>query len=1628
MLSVELRKKFTSENFEVIIDKYWKKSFKDLNIIFDLSILEWIANEQIAFLIGWIRTLLEDKRNVEIILPKFSDDKAVNNKRFNVTKKLLIDWNIQEVLNGDGYIKRSISYISGDIRTNHLNPSKESKFNSISHRLYDSLTFDRDFDRLHSEDFKELNEYIKNTLTEIDESDYFSSAHINYSLLKELISNSYQHAYNDDDTQYKPIFLSLDFNIKIDEKYNNLKELLKDRYNERPLEEREYFIEKNNFVNQNFIEFSFFDFGNSIPSTLKDSFNREKADDIKNELNSISSNQSLDTQILEYAFLVWSSSYEIKKSLEIHNYIPRGLFIVKDIVKRYGGMLIVRSGKGKIVYDLRNDTEVIRFRKPEEESKIEVGFPGTIITFILPTQNTTITHVKPDVNNIVYNLYKKEKIQLLTLIEKSKPLEIGKGKSNEFLQEFFGELCKILRKNHKEKSIIYFDFAGTTKDTNDIIEKLIYFVSYSPFISKNHKVIFYNIIDINLDLDKHSMQSKGFEAYPIPYLLPNFKVSYIGIEASQSEKIVNEIWITKTQKINSEQKSLLELVAKEILKLNSETIGDEIANKGIRFKSLIDGKDDFNTVKIDITDTKERFLISSNTYSSIYLTFIEKTYILSYRKLIATYLFSIYYYNKYLQSNKTISELWSEQDNISAVLSVTLGGELVGKELISLFKSFGYFKPTQKVRAISLTTYFDFKNDDTYDDVKPTDKILIINDFISTGNFTETLIYKISAKTSENKVASVNSILSIVDCREDNDKKKWNDKPESKFLSIIDFPIKKQKTPHEDGYSLIYVNPVTNNPVSIREKSNNTVLINNVDFLQEYRTFLKDDFFIIGNFKLNSALHTHFIKTRDIFIQEEIFSSFIDKLIDKLQETPEGSFYDEMKEIKVRLSKYFDKNIAKFEEKVRELEILFNSNTKQTSILGSNSNVKNTKNLNAKNKHFDYIFYPFSSTIEDLESNRLFKNKKLELKLGNYEVYAMPRILTPRGWRFSYPPKFLTLKSMANPLNILILDDGSCSGHTIEQMILALKDINISEVIIFSFVSRLEDFRLDFLTKIRQIKIGEKLIPIRVYYGTHFNIHSHTKGSHPLDVLKSDIEKMREIYKDELPTYLESLFKKLKLEYQNPYNYYEKKEDKSHIWFNNFPKSLNGHSISKKAAYLIRSYLGQYSTFKYTKYDTQKDKILDQSIVEYMKDEINGRIYATLSTLYHEPDLIKTLERTHPDVKIFLYEKVIKILVDGNTNVNDNFIFIYLLYMFDKESFFKKDDIKKIIIEKLPTIPESKDIFNLIGFLLSKEILFKKHDPIKSLAIQFIIDIFLRCRDSIGVRNTDHITYNYFRDFHNKLVQFNLTANDKEIQMINKLRRFYTHEDKHKISHSYLQKYNSLDILKFKFDDKNSLFLKELYDWYDSMTISFIDDLIDIIPELKRHPTKFDKNTVIKLSQNIKDFKKIINDILTNNNIEDSFNFSDFKELAETFKEDILSSESTFFKFIKTTKVNLLEIWNETLLNYNQNQRIPLIISETLDPKTLNVTFDSFTLQNVFRDIIENKHKYAVTATANYSLEINHNLNKIIIRFEQNTKFIRPTDSSGITDIKAKLSEYFASHHILNKDPYIFTIHFPKID
>jgi hypothetical protein len=262
----------------------------------------------------------------------------------------------------------------------------------------------------------------------------------------------------------------------------------------------------------------------------------------------------------------------------------------------------------------------------------------------------------------------------------------------------------------------------------------------------------------------------------------------------------------------------------------------------------------------------------------------------------------------------------------------------------------------------------------------------------------------------------------------------------------------------------------------------------------------------------------------------------------------------------------------------------------------------------------------------------------------------MPRIETIKGWRFTFPPKVLN-KSLKGK-TVFIIDDGSCSGETILQMIDSICFYEVEKIIVLSVFGRLEDFQREFYSRIKKIKVKklkgdniddsqeEPIIDTHIYFGTHLNIHHFPfEKSAPFIKEREKLEIYLNQRKNKIPrlteNYISRRIKELKVLNIKDI---DKKYDSKNF---HFPKNKQTKELDIVRIYTIRNILGKLESFRiYIEYyeaaNFQEEKDLELII----------------GIINHEPRILDTIKSLIPELYLSLKKLIERIIFEEHLDLS----------------------------------------------------------------------------------------------------------------------------------------------------------------------------------------------------------------------------------------------------------------------------------------------------------------------------------------------------------------------------------------
>ncbi|MDD2634539.1 MAG: hypothetical protein PHW82_03470 [Bacteroidales bacterium] len=1233
--------KFGTKHLDLFSHLFYKFLKKKKNFNFDLSNLTWIAHEELVYLSAIFDQLYQ---NGILFRIKFKKDNPTN-RQIRTTIYFWENWQVfsfidrKDILSQiDQYFDLSDIYSEETKKTlqiffNQTDDSIDQFIENISMQISKNLDLEKsglqyfDIDIEYILEIKKIifetndidlennlhkiTPFVKLNIPSGDLDEHLISANLNkiYALddktqdlleshssdtpflnrtlssiiSKELYENAIEHAYKTKHVKNPSCYLSVTLRNKIYEggtwDSEDIDSFNKMNFNNEAIKESESFYKDGDyFKNQSLLQFTFLDFGSGVPQSLE--VQAKKFGDYYN-----------DTDILEYAFNYTSSRFPLSQKYLDKNSIPRGLFDVITIVKRYNGLITVRSNYGKLIYDFSTSDKIEEcvIKYDETNSKF---FNGTVITILIPENNYGIElkTIKPQ-----YLVDASDKtpyfLSILDLqkdaIKKIKP----NGKNELLKKQLYNEtldcLSSFFDKKQNEHCTIFIDFIGCHLDSQ-VSKKILFFLASDYRINENTNAIIFNppsrelIIEVQLEILNSPKEKQNLIFHPIPCLFQNkleTEVIWIGI----SEKIVYE-------KLNNVFHSLL----------HNESLSDfesenSILESGLfhydengNIKSLVGIIDDQNIFGIAerarLFEENTVYLCSGNYYQYEYIELLEQLYDFDDSLRITNLL------------HKTIELQTSNfYEGVTHFLAITLSSQLIASSFISQLDK----DISEKIDLIKLSNYHSYHLEDEFiQGINDGDRVIVICDVISTGYLITSLKEKIASKG-----AKLNGVISVFDTRSKANKGsiKIFYEEDIPTISLKNIPIDKYRRNEIANISkkkIIRINPVTNTQITLEENKSElqeTVLLNESDFLSII-DFPKD-YIKIGYFKYNKLFHPYFFETHKLF------------------SSPNGT-----KLLKTLIGK-----------------------------------IKSRIKLN-----FDFIFFPIFSGAEVVNSS-LYKIEVFNNH--NIEIIPLARFNTPVGWRFTFPPKFLNSKTINS--DILILDDGSCTGATIIQMIGEVSFLDVNSITLLSVIGRTDDYLREFYSRIKMVKVkhlsddlstlfatktkkhDDNKVPLDIFFGSQWHIPTYSIGS-DFPFLNEQKQLNYLLNLDNLPSvlskYVNRRLKKLLL---------TNTVDGDNL---NYIPTDSTNKIPIIDLLLTRNQLGKINGYRFYKdyFDAFNDYVNDF----YNKSDNDSILKQTelyLSVLLHEPYIIQSIQDFLPDVFEILLTITQTIITNYDNSEKPNF-------------------------------------------------------------------------------------------------------------------------------------------------------------------------------------------------------------------------------------------------------------------------------------------------------------------------------------------------------------------------------------
>jgi len=1298
MKTVLFKEKFAEKDLDEFIDQMYHSvsGNPQETYTFDLTNVRWISNQELLVFTGLLKYLLAKEISFRVLFIK--PGTALKDVPRRVALQIIQIWEVWKIwaiLPNKEYTKYfgiDVTAIQGLKALHKISSQNNEIYNRYNITPFLSLDKienynDREIDRI-LEAFYKLNaatqEIVRNNHCEHP----FVNSTLGSIITKELYENFLDHfssSFFKSTENWAFMSLSLKGELKAaDDK--TLQSILEGNFDSESLPEtRSFFYDEKNkkFRNRPYLQFSFLDFGEGIVETLIDQY---KVDLEKKDL-------LVDhSDVLKYSFDHSSSRHPINDRYNKRDeYIPRGLFDLLSVVKRYSGLMIARSNFGKIIYDFSGDTSMQQSFKTFGRSNLY--FPGTLISIYLPAtrdQQVDNSAIKPIYEKPMYKSETKVHIDIYHIINRLL------GGKKDLYSNLLGELRERLKNKTSINRTIYLTFRGYERDTR-LTKKVLFFLLTDYEINSGNSVIILHppslelLRNINNEILELSAVIKNFKIHPLPFIFLNDECSD-----------VNLFWLGI---YNEDDKSTLNNLLYEDFPLSRTDLTDP--NNTVGNTNYFDRLGNLKSSLPNRQELLDYYVKESyNADSQEVLSMIDSNHCLPENQPAQFYLCNGNYYQysfieiSRLLNNSSDCNLISEilwrrvQSRTNRDIKYKYAGITSSSHKIieSLIRQ-GY---VLREDVCLFENYHTFNNDENFSKLSSSYHYILVCDAIATGSLTTKL------KDRLLQIGSSLDFVAVIANTIDNNFERSGEflsAMGTTLISLYDFKIEKFRRTHQrirtdiKTHEIIRINPFTNTPItlSVNETNylNNILISNRISFDEQTNMIRNQNYFLdqiseedikIGYLKYNNLIHPYFFDTVNIL--KSIDFGFLTELFKQI-------------------------NLAK------------------------------------EDLHGMKIFYPKNSGISFLDFEEL-KNKVF----ADHSVaeYVLERFNTKEGWKF--PHTGSGFSKIVKNSTVLILDDGSCSGDSLMQMVDEVAVFDIRKIVVLSFVGRINDHRREFISKIKSIKTGGKIdAAVEIYFASHWHIPTFYLEENPISIEKKwmlDVSKIQNV-----PISVRRIAQKIA-------QHIDAKGYDPHVTQDIFrdyrylPKIRNTENFPKKEILLVREEIGKIIGYRFYKENFAFFDLLIKKYESPNRTNLYKEIELLCAAFIFEPYLYDRIREVVPDV-VARIEDFVRALIFGNAkneviNLEDELFYawsrkdiIHLFFIvFTNEKLVSELSSEKLLrLIKFSEPTESN--LNYIFYRLLRYFPLTKEDLAEKKFTSKILDLLSSISSSDGVSSSNHI-------------------------------------------------------------------------------------------------------------------------------------------------------------------------------------------------------------------------------------------------------------------------------------------------
>nr|WP_315200961.1 hypothetical protein [uncultured Flavobacterium sp.] len=1200
---IRFPKKVGEKQIDLIVSNFYHFFTKDSTsinkYIFDFSDVEWIDNQGMLIVTSLLKYLVDMQVSFKFHFLKNGSSVETDRRIAKQFVEIWEVWKIYEIVPDQRYK----DYF--DIDGNTI----ESLKNRFSIKINNQEIYDRygitpflTLDKIDKYEDRKISEmiskiYALNDVTNeiLKDSNCFlpfENETIGTIITKELYENFLDHFKGSIfETSNHYAFMSIALRKKIfpagERSESQQQYFLQRNFEEESMEEIKSFyynLNEKTFKNESLLQISFLDFGEGIPKSLFDSYTKSNKIAFTNTPTS-----NIDSNILEYAFMPTSSQHMLHERYEKSFISPRGLFDLLSIVKRFEGIVVARSNRGKVAFDFSNNNDFSASVRHFQNN--DCFFPGTLITIFIPERNLEKrfdnSAIKLPAQELKFNFSSSE-VNYISIFELQNKIIQSKLDKKDVYNDLFKNLIYDIESIHN--SLIYVDFKGYEIDER-ITKKIIFYLTSDYEINSSKNIVVINpppikfLESIRDEILNLSSVEKNFKIHPTVFVYikngnDSLELFWLGVYSENDINKLNKL-LYKTHDLSYADFENPDALVSHINKYDKNGNLVSVINSAHILEFY---KEKIRRARNKELDTLIRpnikkeegsiFLCNGNYYQYEYLQLFD---LLNERESL-----------KYLAG-----ELYQEMSSkISDIEQFIFVGITASSQKI--IQSFIHNEGVLPEKCVLLNNYFSFEKEKKFvDSFKEGDKVILICDVISTGF----MVNKLESQLKR-LGASLDKIGVLVDAIDPLFKGVDYSNIKNKLITLYPFVMKKfqrsdiSKLLQEKKLNVVRINPLSNTPIyqSIYNTNyKNSVLVENEDFLK----FVDPKNIKVGYFSFNNLIHPYFFDMGKILVDIVNSKKLLDALFEKIGQ----------------------------QISLAEIEI---------------------------------IFYPKDSSIQfidfDYLKNHILKNHKIE-------IYELERFTTNEGWRFSHPPEFLITKSREK--SVLILDDGSCSGESILQMIDEVAFLDVREISVLSIIGRVNEHKREFFSRIKSINTKDsRNVDIKIFFGSQWHVPTYYEAKSPVVAERYWLKKLGEF--PNTPETIKRIARGVSLELK-PKNI--KENNNIHLIKNKDGSSTFGDLIT------ARDHFGKITDFRfYREYFQHFDDFISK--YESKSREIRGKYPYHLIELYcgiiiHEPYLFEKIKAVVPDIVEKIQEFVVKIFW-----ANEGIEWSDLFYDWDRKNLF----------------------------------------------------------------------------------------------------------------------------------------------------------------------------------------------------------------------------------------------------------------------------------------------------------------------------------------------------------------------